>query len=63
MIQINWVRGFGYAKTSSGKKACISPIYQTSVGGDYYSLYIEGDKRNAATRATLEKIQKILQSR
>lgn len=67
MIKIDWVgtAGFqqGYAVTKSGKNAYICQAYQTTGVKCYYSVFIEGDKRNAATRATIEKVQQILESR
>ena len=51
-----------YTTTKSGLKAHISNV-QSCGCRPLYSLYIEGDKRNVCTRATLEKINQILESR
>ena len=64
-IKIEWTKsGTGYAETKSGKKAIICETMATGRRRrQYYSLFIAGDKTNAATRATLEKIVAILNER
>lgn len=55
----------GFATTKSGLKACIVEVQRSTSGRSLYSLCIEGEmsNRNVATRATLEKINQILESR
>ena len=55
----------GFATTKSGLKACIVEVQRSTSGRSLYSICIEGEmcNRNVATRATLEKINHILESR
>lgn len=67
MREINWTSngGYkcGYTTTKSGCKAFISQVQRTTGAKPLFSLFIEGDKRNVATRATLEKVNQILENR
>ena len=67
-MDIVWERVGGYKRgatnTKSGKKAFIVPVLRYTRGvRQLYSVYIEGDKRIACTRATIEKVEQILESR
>ena len=55
----------GFATTKSGLKACIVEVQRSTGGRSLYSLCIEGEmsNRNVATRASIEKVVKILESR
>ena len=53
----------GYAETKSGLKAFINKVQRTTGIKPLYSIWIEGDKKNTATRATIETINKILEER
>ena len=55
----------GFATTKSGLKACIAEVQRSTSGRSLYSLCIEGEmcNRNVATRATIEKVEQILESR
>lgn len=53
----------GYTTTKSGLRAHVADVQSSCGCRPLYSLYIEGDKRKACTRATLEKINQILESR
>lgn len=67
--KIEWKYAGGYksgtATTKSGLRACIGTVMRTSGRSrkELYTLYIEGDERNAATRATLETVMQILEAR
>ena len=48
----------GMAVSASGKKVCITEAMTKK--GKYYTVFVEGDKRNAATRATIEEVNRII---
>lgn len=54
---------YAYVKTKKGLDAFIQKAQTTRGCKEYFSIYIKGDKRNVATRATLEKVMEILESR
>ena len=67
MIKLNWqvIGGYVYANTTTknGLHARIVEAQRTSKGRPLYSVYIDGDERYACTRATIEKVEQILESR
>lgn len=67
MKNIEWESVGSYRKgrttTNSGLIALITEVQRTMIGKPLYSLYIEGDTRNACNRASLEKIMTIPESR
>ena len=67
MIKISWqfIGGYAYGctTTKSGLTARVAEVQRSRTGKHLFSLYIEGDERNACTRATIEKVEKILESR
>ena len=67
MIKLNWqvIGGYVYANTTtkSGLRARVVEVQQTRKGTPLYSIYIIGDERYACTRATIEKVEQILESR
>ena len=50
---------YGLAITKSGKRCSINEC-DHMVGKRYFTVFIEGDKKHCATRATLEKVYQIL---
>ena len=56
---------YGYTTTKSGLKACIVEVQRSTSGRSLYSICIEGEmsNRNVATRASIEKVERILESR
>lgn len=67
MIKIEWqfIGGYKYAVTTtkSGILARVVEVQRTKSGKSLYSVYIEGDERHAGTRASIEKVEQILESR
>lgn len=64
-IKIEWeVHGMwtsGKAVSKSGKKVLITEA--ATKKGRYYTVFVEGDERNAATRATLREVHRIIETR
>ena len=54
-----WTRG--EATTASGKKVAITEAVTKK--GKYYTVFVEGDSRQAATRATLQEVHRIINTR
>ena len=67
MIKLNWqvIGGYVYANTAtkSGLHARIVEVQRSRKGIPLYSIYIDGDERYACTRATIEKVERILETR
>ena len=64
-IKIEWKKSgiwtYGTAITRSGKRASIGEAVTKK--GRYWTVFIEGDERHAATRANLGTVYKILETR
>lgn len=51
----------GSAVSASGKRVAVTEAMTQK--GKYYTVFVEGDKRNAATRATIEEVNRIIATR
>lgn len=63
--EITWTRHgafiSGKAISNSGKEICITEANTRK--GRYFTVYVAGDERQAATRATIEEVNRIIRTR
>lgn len=67
MIKLNWkvIGGYVYADTTTktGLHARVVEVQRSRKGSPLYSVYIIGDERYSCTRASIEKVEQILETR